>query len=84
MEPETCFSWRWHPYAIDLTVDYSPEPATLVVFELSEVADGTLLKVEETGFNGIPLSRRPNAFRANENDWEIQMKAIERYVVETS
>jgi uncharacterized protein YndB with AHSA1/START domain len=84
MEPETVFSWRWHPYAIDLAVDYSSEPTTLVVFELSEVADGTMLRVVETGFDGIPLSRRPNAFRANENGWEIQMKAIERYVGETS
>ena len=44
----------------------------------------TMLKVVETGFDGIPQSRRPSAFRANENGWEIQMKAIERYVSETS
>src|SRR5262245_21943337 len=34
MEPERLLSWRWHPAAVDPTVDYSPEPTTLVVFEL--------------------------------------------------
>src|SRR5437764_13167271 len=45
MEPERLFSWRWHPHAIDPKADYSTEPTTLVVFELEEVADGTLLTV---------------------------------------
>jgi uncharacterized protein YndB with AHSA1/START domain len=84
MEPEHLFSWRWHPYAIDPAVDYSAEPTTLVVFELEETADGTLLTVVESGFDGIPPSRYPTAFRANNNGWESQMKAIERYVVETA
>ena len=34
MEPERFFSYRWHPYAIDPKVDYSPEPMTLVEFTL--------------------------------------------------
>ena len=40
MEPERLFSFRWHPGAIDPAIDYSSEPATLVVFSLEEVADG--------------------------------------------
>ncbi|MDT9071656.1 hypothetical protein, partial [Escherichia coli] len=27
--PERRFSWRWHPNAIDSTVDYTAEPRTL-------------------------------------------------------
>src|SRR5450755_3583896 len=34
IEPERLFSFRWHPHAVDSTVDYSSEPTTLVVFSL--------------------------------------------------
>ena len=84
MEPERLLSWRWHPASIDPKVDYSAEPTTLVVFELKEVADGTLLTVVESGFEGIPLARRPEAYRGNEQGWAGQMKAIEKYVGETA
>jgi uncharacterized protein YndB with AHSA1/START domain len=80
MEPERLFSWRWHPHAIDAKTDYSAEVTTLVVFELEEVADGTMLTVVESGFEGIPLARRGEAYRGNEQGWAAQMKAIERYV----
>jgi uncharacterized protein YndB with AHSA1/START domain len=80
MEPEKLFSWRWHPHAIDPKIDYSAEPTTLVVFELEETTEGTVLTVVESGFDGIPLTRRLEAYRGNERGWEAQMKAIERYV----
>jgi uncharacterized protein YndB with AHSA1/START domain len=80
VEPERLLSWRWHPYALDLKVDYSAEPTTLVVFELEDAPDGTLLRVVESGFEGIPLTRRLDAYRGNERGWTTQMKAIERYV----
>src|SRR5438477_9609348 len=32
MEPERFLSFRWHPYAIDPSIDYSQEPMTLVEF----------------------------------------------------
>jgi hypothetical protein len=47
VEPERLLSWRWHPAAIDPEVDYSQEPATLVVFELQEAETGTLLSIEK-------------------------------------
>lgn len=80
MEPERLLAWRWHPNAVDASVDYSAEPTTLVVFELTEVADGTHLKVLESGFDSIPLSRRATAYRGNEDGWAQQMVAIERYL----
>jgi uncharacterized protein YndB with AHSA1/START domain len=83
MEPERLLSWRWHPHAIDPKKDYSAEPATLVVFELKDVADGTLLTVVESGLEGIPLARRLEAYRGNEQGWAAQMKAIEKYVGQT-
>ena len=84
MEPERLLSWRWHPHAIDPGIDYSAEPTTLVVFELQENAEGTMLTVVESGFDGIPLSRRLQAYRGNDEGWAAQMNAIERYVGQTA
>jgi hypothetical protein len=80
MEPERCFSYRWHPNAVDLSMDYSKEPMTLVEFTLDEVEGGTLLKVVESGFDGIPITRRAEALKSNEGGWAGQMKAIENYL----
>jgi len=81
IEPMLLFSFRWHPYAVDPDVDYSKEPATLVVFELEEVAGGTMLTVTESGFDRIPVERRAKAFAQNEQGWSGQMKLIEKYLV---
>ena len=80
MEPERLFSFRWHPYAVYPSVDYSKEPTTLVEFELKEVEGGTLLTVVESGFDSIPPSRRLEAFRMNSGGWDEQMKNIEKHV----
>ena len=83
MEPERFFSYRWHPYAIDPKVDYSPEPMTLVEFTLEDASDGTRLTIVESGFDRVPLSRRAEAFRMNSDGWSEQMQNIERYVSRT-
>ena len=81
MEPGQLFSFRWHPYAVDPDVDYSGEPTTLVVFELEDAANGTLLTVVESGFDGIPAARRAKAYEMHEQGWAGQMKAISEYLV---
>lgn len=80
IEPMRLFSFRWHPFAVDPKVDYSSEPATLVVFKLEEVAGGTKLVISESGFDRIPLERRAKAFAANEQGWTMQAKLIEKYL----
>jgi len=80
MTPERTFSWRWHPGMPDPGVDYSQEPATQVVFQLDEVAGGTLVTVTESGFDRISLARRAKAFEDNEAGWKIQMVSLEKYV----
>lgn len=80
MEPERLFSYRWHPYAVDPAVDYSGEPTTLVEFRLEDADGGTRLTVVESGFGGIPLGRRDEAFRMNERGWGGQVENIERHV----
>jgi uncharacterized protein YndB with AHSA1/START domain len=80
IDPEKYFSYRWHPYAIDPNADYSKEPTTLVEFHLEDAGEGTALTIVETGFDRIPLSRRAEAFRMNDQGWAGQIKAIEKYV----
>jgi len=80
IEPERYFSYRWHPYAIDASVDYSAEPTTLVEFILEETEDGTAVTIVESGFDRIPLGRRSEAFRMNDQGWGGQIKNLERYV----
>jgi uncharacterized protein YndB with AHSA1/START domain len=80
MEPERLFSFTWHPYAVDPNHDYSGEPPTLVEFTLQPTADGTLLRVVESGFDQLPSTRRLEAFRMNEGGWSEQVKNIARHV----
>jgi hypothetical protein len=65
---------------VDLGIDYSVEPTTLVVFELKKEANGVLLTLTESGFDRIPLERRAKAFTTNERGWAMQMKLIEEYL----
>ena len=80
IEPERLFSYRWHPYAIDPNRDYSSEPMTLVEFTLEEKPGGTLLRVTESGFDGIPIERRAEALRMNDGGWASQVRRIDGYV----
>jgi uncharacterized protein YndB with AHSA1/START domain len=82
IEPEKLFSFRWHPHAVDAKVDYSTESATLIVFKLEEKPEGILLTVTESGFDKIPLARRAEAFKANEQGWEMMIKVVEEYLVQ--
>lgn len=84
IEPETLFSYTWHPYAVDPKVDYSQETPTLVEFRLEATAGGTLLTVTESGFDKIPSARRAEAFRMNTGGWAQQMENIKAYVGKTS
>ena len=84
MEPERLFSFRWHPYAVDPDVDYSGEPTTVVVFELEDAPNGTLLTVVESGFDGIPAARRAKAYEMHEQGWAGQMKSIAEYLVKAA
>jgi uncharacterized protein YndB with AHSA1/START domain len=84
IEPETLFSYTWHPYSVDPKIDYAQEESTLVEFRLEAISGGTLLTVTESGFDKIPSARRAEAFRMNDRGWEQQMKNIQAYVVKGS
>ena len=73
--PEHRFVWQWN------SGDPSDKDSyTTVMFELQEVENGTLVKVTESGFERVTLSRRAKAFESNSQGWEIQTKNLRDYV----
>ena len=78
--PETLFTYRWHPFAMEPNIDYSGESRTLVAFTLEDRDGDTLLTVVESGFDGIPAARRSKAFEMDSNGWASQMVRIEKYL----
>ncbi|HEY0795502.1 MAG TPA: SRPBCC family protein [Acidisarcina sp.] len=84
IEPETYFSYTWHPNSNDPTVDYTKETPTLVEFRLAPTKTGTSLTLIESGFDKIPSDRQAQAFRANTRGWDHQLKSLESYVSKAS
>ena len=80
MEPERLFSFRWHPYAVDETMDYSAEPTTLITFTLEDAPGGTRLTIVESGFDAIPESRRAKAFAMNTGGWNGQAENLRKFL----
>ena len=81
VEPETLFSFRWHPFAVDSSFDSSKEEMTLVSFQLEDApGGGVLLTITETGFDRIPLERRAKAFAADDGGWSKQCELLTRYL----
>jgi uncharacterized protein YndB with AHSA1/START domain len=80
VEPERLLSWRWHPGVMDPGTERPAEPTTLVSFELDEAPGGTRVTIEESGFDALPASRRKRAYETNERIWEMQLRAIDRYL----
>jgi uncharacterized protein YndB with AHSA1/START domain len=80
MEPERLFAFTWPASSPDSSGDSSKDPWTLVEFLLEETEGGTLLRLRESGFDRLPVSRRLEAYRSNEGGWEEQMKNIARHV----
>lgn len=83
VEPQELFAYRWHPYPVDATYDYSKDRPTLVEFRLADHPEGIELTVKESGFDRVPLGRRAEAFRMNTDGWKAQLGNIERYVSTT-
>lgn len=78
--PMERLSFRWHPYSIEPGGDYSKEPTTQVTFDLTDAPGGILLTIVESGFDQIPLARRADAFKANEEGWEGQARLVAKYL----
>ncbi|MGU7773972.1 SRPBCC family protein [Burkholderia sp. MR1-5-21] len=80
VEPQRLFSFRWHPFAINPSIDYSSEPMTLVTFALDEQPDGTQLTLTESGFDQVMAERRAKAYEMNDHGWTAQMMLVGKYL----
>jgi uncharacterized protein YndB with AHSA1/START domain len=80
IQPPHRIAFRWHPFAMDPNVDYSKEPTTLIVFELTPEGKDTRLTIVESGFDAIPLARRAAAFTANDGGWTHQIRLVGKYL----
>jgi uncharacterized protein YndB with AHSA1/START domain len=80
IEPQSYFSFRWHPYAVEEGESYANEPTTLVEFHLEPKNGGTFLRVTESGFDKVPAHRRDEAFRMNSEGWAEQLQNIKKHV----
>jgi len=74
VEPQHRLSFRWHPGA-----DMSG-PMTLVEFVLEAVPGGTRLTITESGFEQLPLARRADAFKGNDEGWTHQLRLVAAYL----
>jgi len=79
IQPETLFSYRWHPYAVEKGRDYSSEDKTLVEMRLEDIPGGTRLVLVESGFDRLPKARRADALRMNDGGWTEQAQRIARF-----
>jgi len=84
MVPEQRFSWRWHPGVKLPGEDLSAEPMTLVEFVLEDAEGGTLVTVTESGFDQLFADRQSRVFKENDDGWQYQMAALDRYFSEPS
>ena len=80
LEAETSFAFRWHPNAVEPSIDYSAETMTLVEFRLEDAAGGTRLTIVESGFDRLPAHRRDEAFRMNASGWQAQLENVRKHV----
>ena len=80
VDPDRLVSFRWHPFAVDRTLDYAAEPMTLVSLELEDSNEGVVLTMTESGFDRLPPARRERAYAASERDWELRTWLMQEHV----
>ena len=79
VEPPRRLAFRWNP----LNEPEFADLTTLVEFTLTEVDDGVLLEIVESGFDALPESRRAGAFADNSGGWGAQLTLVGKYVTDS-
>ncbi len=81
VEPMRRLSFRWRPYPVEKE-QQATAPMTLVEFELAEAPNGTSVTITESGFDLVPLDKRADAFKGNEEGWTHQVRLLETYLAQ--
>jgi uncharacterized protein YndB with AHSA1/START domain len=77
VDPPHRFSYRW-AFNADTPVDAGP--STLVEFTLVEVAEGTKLRVVDSGFAAFPEELREGAVSGNAEGWTEELADLARHL----
>ncbi len=77
VEPPTRFVYRWAA-AAGVLVDGGS--ATRVEFTLEEAADGTLVRVVETGFAALPDEFYESTLEDNRSGWRAELRDLGDYL----
>ena len=82
IEPLHCFAFRWYSYALGHPeLKLAPNAGTLVSFTLEEVAEGTQLRVVESGFASLPeATQAAQAYQDNHEGWRIELNELRTYL----
>ncbi|QYK53614.1 MAG: SRPBCC domain-containing protein [Fimbriimonadaceae bacterium] len=76
LNPTTTMSYQWHPGDV-YNLDSHPEAElTTVTFTLSPHADGTMVKMVESGFANIPDPRHAHALKENSGGWDEELAKL--------
>lgn len=79
-EELSSFAYKWHP-GEDCAIDKYPESEmTTVRFLLEDHADGTLIKMVESGFENIPAERRAGCVDSNTTGWKWELGELGFYL----
>jgi len=73
VEPPRRFVFRWHSHGPDV-------PPTRVEFTLEPNAEGTLLRLVESGFASLPPHVRGESHRSNTQGWQRELAELAGYL----
>ena len=76
VEPPHKLVWQGHPGGAHKLADFPESEMTTDTFILEPHPGGTKLTVIESGFANIPAQRYEEAFKGNENGWDIVLPMI--------
>ena len=82
VDPPRRFSYRWAPIREHWGEQPDDRNSTLVEFTLAEEADGTRLKVVESGFDALEGTdeQRRRSLEDNPEGWVLQLDNLRAYV----
>ncbi len=80
-DPHTYFAYRWVPGETGSEEESVPADVlavanTLVEFHLEPVAEGTKLRLVESGFSNLPSERIEKALSDNNSGWDYMLKRL--------
>jgi uncharacterized protein YndB with AHSA1/START domain len=79
-DPHDYFAYRWVPSVGASEEDPLKQANTLVEFRLEDVAEGTMLKLTESGFASLPKEVIEKSLSDNNEGWDMMIARLEKYM----